>query len=225
MAEIRIERKRGPAPWPWLIGLLVLALLIWAIAGLVNTDRDNETMAAADSAGTPGANATAPGTMAPSTSGGQPAPAPGAVRGVAPAAERPGVGELGALMPLGVQDAGQTVSAGGTVLSKPAHGGFWLRSNENVVLRVKSEDRVKPGQQVLELTGTLEVARPGDAAAWPGEADVQTETAKHPEWQLTTQLYLDADVGSQAAGVARDSAARTGAGRAPAPQTRQRRRR
>ena len=31
MADINIERKR-PSIWPWVVGLLVLALLIWAIA-------------------------------------------------------------------------------------------------------------------------------------------------------------------------------------------------
>ena len=43
MADVRVERKepserRGPSIWPWIIGLLVLALLIWAIAEMVDTD-------------------------------------------------------------------------------------------------------------------------------------------------------------------------------------------
>src|SRR5690606_39516924 len=29
---------RSPSIWPWIIGLLVLALLIWAIAEMVDTD-------------------------------------------------------------------------------------------------------------------------------------------------------------------------------------------
>src|SRR5690606_10959856 len=37
MADIRVERK-GPSIWPWIVGLLVLALLIWAIAEMVDTD-------------------------------------------------------------------------------------------------------------------------------------------------------------------------------------------
>lgn len=30
MAEINVERK-GPSLWPWILGLLTLALLIWAL--------------------------------------------------------------------------------------------------------------------------------------------------------------------------------------------------
>lgn len=35
MADINVER-RGPRVWPWIIGLVVLVLLIWAIAELVD---------------------------------------------------------------------------------------------------------------------------------------------------------------------------------------------
>ncbi len=220
MAEIRIERKRGPSPWPWLIGLVVLALLIWAIAELVNTDRDNETMAAADEANAPAANAAPPGAMAPSTPGAQPPP-PGTV---APATERGGVAALGELMPLGAQDAGQTVTAGGTVLSRPAHGGFWLKSDANAVLWVKSDLKVKSGQQIPELSGALEQAPPGAAAQWLQDTDVPAEGTKEPGWQLTTDLYLDTTVGSAAA-APRDSAARHAGPVAAATQTRTKRRR
>jgi hypothetical protein len=37
VADINVERK-GPSIWPWIIGLIVLALLIWAIAEMVRTD-------------------------------------------------------------------------------------------------------------------------------------------------------------------------------------------
>jgi hypothetical protein len=33
VADINVERK-GPSIWPWVIGLLVLALLIWALVEL-----------------------------------------------------------------------------------------------------------------------------------------------------------------------------------------------
>lgn len=33
MADINVERK-GPSIWPWVIGLIVLALLIWALMEL-----------------------------------------------------------------------------------------------------------------------------------------------------------------------------------------------
>lgn len=34
MADINVERK-GPSIWPWIIGLIVLALLIWALAEML----------------------------------------------------------------------------------------------------------------------------------------------------------------------------------------------
>lgn len=33
MADIKVERK-GASVWPWILGLLVAALLIWALMGL-----------------------------------------------------------------------------------------------------------------------------------------------------------------------------------------------
>ena len=33
MADINVERK-GPSIWPWIIGLIVLALLVWALMEL-----------------------------------------------------------------------------------------------------------------------------------------------------------------------------------------------
>lgn len=29
MADIKVERKRGPGIWPWIIGLIILLLLLW----------------------------------------------------------------------------------------------------------------------------------------------------------------------------------------------------
>lgn len=37
MADIYVQRK-GPSIWPWIIGLLVLALLIWALVQLFEED-------------------------------------------------------------------------------------------------------------------------------------------------------------------------------------------
>lgn len=34
MADIKVERK-GRSIWPWVVGLLVLALLVWALTLLV----------------------------------------------------------------------------------------------------------------------------------------------------------------------------------------------
>ena len=37
MADIRVERK-GRSIWPWIVGLIVLALLIWALMELLRRD-------------------------------------------------------------------------------------------------------------------------------------------------------------------------------------------
>ena len=37
MADIDVERK-GPSIWPWIIGLIILALLIWALAEMLGDD-------------------------------------------------------------------------------------------------------------------------------------------------------------------------------------------
>lgn len=39
MADINVERK-GASMWPWIIGLLVLALLIWLLFSLMDSDDD-----------------------------------------------------------------------------------------------------------------------------------------------------------------------------------------
>lgn len=42
MADIKVERK-GPSVWPWILGLLVAALLIWLLVELFG-DREAEAV-------------------------------------------------------------------------------------------------------------------------------------------------------------------------------------
>lgn len=39
MADINVERKRTSV-WPWIIGLIAVALLIWVLAGLFGDDQE-----------------------------------------------------------------------------------------------------------------------------------------------------------------------------------------
>jgi hypothetical protein len=65
MAEINLERKRGPSAWVWIIGLIVLAIILWAIFGHSRTRTASRGGAAvvavggavARTSGSPGAQA------------------------------------------------------------------------------------------------------------------------------------------------------------------------
>jgi len=37
MADINVER-RGPSIWPWIVGLIVLALVVYFVAGMMRGD-------------------------------------------------------------------------------------------------------------------------------------------------------------------------------------------
>ena len=44
MADINVERKRGPGVWPWIIGVIILALILWwlfARGGATGSDAGN----------------------------------------------------------------------------------------------------------------------------------------------------------------------------------------
>ncbi|HEY0151277.1 MAG TPA: hypothetical protein VGB92_04725 [Longimicrobium sp.] len=44
MAEIRVERTRKLAKWPWFVGLLVLALAIWGLAEILGEDDGDDVV-------------------------------------------------------------------------------------------------------------------------------------------------------------------------------------
>lgn len=53
MAEINIEKKKNI--WPWIIGLLLLLLLLWGLAEMM--DNDDQTQQQLPAATEPAANA------------------------------------------------------------------------------------------------------------------------------------------------------------------------
>lgn len=145
MADINIERKR-PSIWPWVVGLLVLALLIWAIAEMVDTDRTQEV-----------------------AEGEAPVP-PAAV----PTPQAPGteVTELTALAPLGPEDRGRRVRARGQVVAQRVDDGFWLLTDQDELLFVVSEQRPSAGE-TLEVVGMLEPSSEEEADRRLQEARVR----------------------------------------------------
>lgn len=78
MADINVER-RGPTIWAWIIGLIILVLLIWAIAEIVDREStpNRETIEVVPQPGTYSAPAptTTPNNTAPAAVPTTPAPA------------------------------------------------------------------------------------------------------------------------------------------------------
>lgn len=70
MAEINVERK-GPSIWPWVVGLLVVALLAWALIEMFGRGEMRQDPIVADTSGV--AREAAP----PPPGAGTPAPAAG----------------------------------------------------------------------------------------------------------------------------------------------------
>jgi hypothetical protein len=104
VADINVERK-GPSIWPWIIGLIVLALIIWALTQMFRTDdrpvapvMPADTPAVVDTPRGIGAGVGVdtptttvapgvPGTLGPGTT--TDTPVGGVPGGVAPGTERP----------------------------------------------------------------------------------------------------------------------------------------
>jgi hypothetical protein len=38
MAEVGVEPRRGPGIWPWIAGILIVALLVWGLTSLLGGD-------------------------------------------------------------------------------------------------------------------------------------------------------------------------------------------
>lgn len=171
MADIDVARKRRPGLAPWVVGLIVLVLLIWAITELMNTGRrDAVVEAAADSAVAPAAAAA-------------PSPETAAV-----AAPRPTIAQVVELMPLGAEDLGQRVSASGAVVGEATKGGFWLKVDRSTVLWVSTDQAPKGGQQPTAVTGVLRRADPTRIAGWLNAA----KYAPDESTVLVRDLYLEA---------------------------------
>lgn len=161
MADINVERK-GPSIWPWIIGLLVLALLIWAIAEMVDTDEPEVAEVT---------EVERPVAAVPT-----PAPEPGIA----------GAPAISNLMPLDAQDEGQMVSVSGQIVGQPVDDGFWILTDENDVLFVRSDREVTSGQNVT-LTGTVRTSQSGDAQEWMSGAQLQ----QAEDWNLHTSMHVE----------------------------------
>ncbi|HWV58323.1 MAG TPA: hypothetical protein VNZ57_12790 [Longimicrobiales bacterium] len=154
MADINVERK-SPSIWPWIVGLLVLALLIWAIAEMVDRgDAQLETAQETETEVVPSA-----------------VPAPGAVTEVRTLEE---------LAPLGSDDVGQMVRFSAQVIGQPGTDGFWVRTRSGEMIYVVSSRTIQPDQQI-EIQGIIERSAPDEAT---GRID-RAQLRQHPEFDAT----------------------------------------
>lgn len=147
MADINVERK-GPSIWPWIIGLIVLAVLIWLLTEMFDSDDEVETEPALEE----------PVMVEPAP---EPA-APTAMVAALPVAE---------IVDDPVTFEGRTVSGEATVAETVDGRTFWLEDQGRrmlVVLHTESALSLEAGQRVritdARVVGAGELA-PGSAAA------------------------------------------------------------
>lgn len=157
MADINVERK-SPSIWPWTVGLLVLALLIWAIAEMVRTEPETAPVAETEPMTPPAA--------VPSPAESQPVP-------------------LQTLAPLGSEDSGRMVQTRGTVVGKPTEEGYWLLTDQDMVIFVLSADDPETGQMV-EITGQLRPARGEQVDRWLELAELRPAAG----WNLHREHFI-----------------------------------
>ncbi|MFW6080034.1 MAG: hypothetical protein ACODAE_10460 [Gemmatimonadota bacterium] len=186
MADINVERK-GPSIWPWVIGLLVLALLIWAIAEMVDTDEEVAVEEPVEEV-----------TEAPAA-----VPEPEAVE---PDIEEPDFAieeatELETLMPLGSEDVGQPVLVSGEVVGVPTPDGFFVHTGteENDVIWVQlpawSEDGdqwmmddIEQGQNV-DIVGVVQPLQADQATQAVEDAELSADE-DFQDWNVRSDYLI-----------------------------------
>lgn len=187
MADINVERK-GPSIWPWVIGLLVLALLIWAIAEMVDTDEDQvaETEQVEEVEEPPAAVPTPTPTQ------------PGMEDAV----------EFETLTPIGSDDIGRQVQLSGEVVGQPTDEGFWVRTetDQQDVIFVQGPARTQDGQELstdqveqgqnVQLHGTLEEMQSEQADQWMQQAQLEQEQ-DFQDWNVLRDVMLSGEMPQQ----------------------------
>jgi hypothetical protein len=191
MAEIKLQKRKVPF-WPWLVGLAVAGIIILGISRLVTSkainqiDEDSTTVTDAGAAGGPATGDTPPPPL-PSSS-------------------------LEALLPLGTEDLGQRVAVNGEVVGAPSAEGFWVLTDENVVIFVRGAPPAKLGAREENLMGQLTAAKPAEADGW--EAAAKLKEARG--WIMTRDMFVR--VGAVAAKDSTKAAAK-GAAKGKKPAT------
>lgn len=162
MQRVDISRKR-PTPWPFVAGLIVLAVVGWGVTVLLPPEPEPPP---------PEVPPSALDSMPPATI---PAPPndPNATAGIT------------ALAPLDARDLGRRVHASGSVVATRS-GGYWLLV-DGWVIQVESSRGVQPGDS-LDVEGRL---RESDAE--PGRRIADEVVADNPDaasWRIVDRVKL-----------------------------------
>lgn len=168
MADIDIERKKK-SPFPWIIGLLVLALLAFLLMRSCGDDDAVEPAVVTDT--TTAMTDTTTAMSAPVTDTTMMGAAGAAGAGAATAA---GAGWIGTV--LAGTNAGQTTGGSGIVPETPSDRGFWIEENGQRVFAVLAEPMeqmkdVDPGQTVM--LSNARVMRGSEAGQLPQSVDAE----------------------------------------------------
>ena len=180
MAKLKVERKRKTA-WPLLLGVLVLALVLWAITGLLTEDDDagpDVTVPTVEDTYPPAA-IPAPPDLEPANTG-------------ADAAR-----QVDEVAPLGEEDIGQLIRVAGEVVAT-GNDAFWILAGDEVV-RVESPRVVRKGD-TLSIAGTL---RQADPSRTNRISDVLDRHPAADAWSVVTSVKLVEDDAPAATGQSR----------------------
>ena len=112
--------------------------------------------------------------------------APAAAAEVAVEANAPEGLELASAYPIDAEDVGSVLRARGTVVGKPQLDGFFLETEDDRVLFIKSAQPVTLGQQV-QAVGPLRIADLAIFKAWERDILVDTDATR-----LIQLFYIDA---------------------------------
>lgn len=157
MTDINVERK-SPAIWPWVVGLIVLGLLVWALSALFGRDEREGGQV---------------GLVAPL--GNDPAPAAPVLDGMQ--GVTPGTGfPVSEILQSPDEWAGRTVAGEARVAEVPTDRGFWIEDRGErifVILGDAPAERpvdVRAGQRLRMSAATVHT----DLAGVPGSVDADT---------------------------------------------------
>jgi hypothetical protein len=155
VADIDVERKSSSNWIWWLIGLIILALIIW---WLLSRDDTPDV----DTAAVPAAVTPAPDTMA-----GMGAPATAVAAGI----------PVGEILANPAEWSGRTVSGSAQVGEVPTDRGFWVEGDGQRIFAILNDqpaerpENINPGQ-AIDLNGATVVT---DKTQLPGDLDAQTK--------------------------------------------------